>query len=195
MILWGAGLVLFLLGWLHRWDPVRRAETRFLQQLQAAVGRPPWLGFFQEIWLLGRTTFTLLVLGLILVLDWQKGAAALITYGAAVGLERGIKLAVDRQRPFQAEAGIQMHQLRKPRDPSFPSGDSLRIWFLVPVLTSVLGLPPGGQLVLIVLAGLVALGRSVLGVHYPTDVAAGTGLGLLGGALTLYTWQMISWLQ
>jgi undecaprenyl-diphosphatase len=87
-----------------------------------------------------------------------------------------------------------MHQYREPDDPSFPSGDSLRAWFLAVIVPAALGFPPAGQILLAALAGLVALGRLVLGVHYPTDVLSGTGLGLLGAALTLWGWHVIPWL-
>jgi undecaprenyl-diphosphatase len=192
--LWILGAGLFAAGLSHFLAPVRQLDQALARSLQEIIQRPGLVRFFQEIWLFGRTYFVLVVLGLLITLDPRKGLFGLLVYGATAGAERLIKLAAGRQRPFVQDRRIKMHQYREPDDPSFPSGDSLRAWFLAVIVPAALGFPPAGQILLAGLAGLVALGRIVLGVHYPTDVLSGTGLGLLGAALTLWGWHVIPWL-
>lgn len=85
-----------------------------------------------------------------------------------------------------------MLQPQEPGDPSFPSGDALRVWFLALILTIAMGnsLPLG--IIMAFVAALVSVGRMVLGVHYPTDVLAGIGLGFLGAGTTIWFWQMLN---
>lgn len=65
---------------------------------------------------------------------------------------------------------------------SFPSGHTLHaVLFSVMLGTYFPALLP----VLLVFSVLVALSRMVLGLHYPTDVLAGAGLGLTLGLLGL----------
>lgn len=194
MTLWILGAGLFAAGLSHVLAPVRQVDQVLARALQEIFQRPSRLRFFQEIWLFGRTYFVLVVVGLLITLDPRKGLFGLLVYGVSAAVERLIKLAAARQRPFVQDQRIKMHQYRKPDDPSFPSGDSLRVWFLAVIVPAALGFPPAGQILLAALAGLVALGRIVLGVHYLTDVLSGTGLGLLGAALTLWGWHGIPWL-
>lgn len=194
MTVWIAGAVFFLSGLSHLWEPVRRAEIKLVGSLQEIFKTPAWLGFFQEIWFFGRTVFVLVVLSLLTTRDWREGFFALLVYGLTAGVERGIKVTVRRKRPYQQDLGIAMHQFRKPDDPSFPSGDSLRVWYLALIIPAVIGLSVPGQALLLVLASLVALGRMILGVHYLTDVLSGSGLGMLGAALTLWGWNIIPWI-
>lgn len=102
------------------------------------------------------------------------GLAALAIYYALKGLTR-------RPRPYRQESGIRLTVA--PLDEfSFPSGHTLQAvaftivamswlpvlgWFLVPFTT------------------LVALSRVVLGLHYPSDVLAAIGLGVMLGSLSV----------
>lgn len=184
------GLVLLIAGLAHRLKNVRGWDRKLFCALHRAASRFPGPGFFQEIWFLGRTSFALLCLIILTLIDWQLGITALAVLLAAAGLERAIKLEVGRQRPFQILEGVPNRQWKEPTDPSFPSGDALRVWYLAVVLPPVLAsgnpwlLGAAGTA-----AGLVSLGRIVLGVHFPTDVLSGSGLGILFGSLTLAIWQ------
>jgi undecaprenyl-diphosphatase len=57
---------------------------------------------------------------------------------------------------------------------SFPSGHTLHAVSFTVILTTYL---PGLAGALVALASLIALSRVILGLHYPTDVAAGAALG------------------
>jgi membrane-associated phospholipid phosphatase len=67
---------------------------------------------------------------------------------------------------------------------SFPSGHTLTAWTLASILWLGLGSPWRGAVVS--LAVLVGLSRMVLGVHWPTDVLGGMGLGWLVGQAAIW---------
>ena len=127
---------------------------------------------------------------LLLVLPVLYGAAAVrpVLLMAASGLAglliyKALKRTLVRERPFIRHAGITLAGAPLDRY-SFPSGHTLHAvcftwqavahfpqlaWLLVPMTT------------------LIAASRVVLGLHYPSDVLAGAGIGALlaGGALAL----------
>ncbi len=88
-----------------------------------------------------------------------------------------LKFAIRRQRP-QGEWGA----IYRNTDPhSFPSGHAARA-FLIAALATLLG-PGWLAAILWVWAPLVALARVAMGVHYLSDIAAGTLLGILVAVL------------
>lgn len=90
-----------------------------------------------------------------------------------------IKFTVRRSRP-QGEWG----RIYRSTDPhSFPSGHAARSTMLA-VLALGLG-PLWLGISLLVWAPLVGLARTVMGVHYPSDIIAGMALGALLGVLVL----------
>jgi membrane-associated phospholipid phosphatase len=107
-------------------------------------------------------------------------------------VERLIKMVLDRPRPFSFEQGIKMLQPKQPTDPSFPSGDVLRAWFLALIFSAAIGNGVFFVVITTILAGLVSLGRMVFGVHYLTDVLSGIGLGFLGAGMTIWLWQILN---
>jgi undecaprenyl-diphosphatase len=99
----------------------------------------------------------------------------LITGALGVLAYKWLKRRLVRERPYVAHAAV--HCAVPPLDRySFPSGHTLHA-----VSFSVLALHYFPQLapLLVPFAALVALSRVVLGLHYPSDVAAGGGLGLM----------------
>ena len=101
----------------------------------------------------------------------------------ALGPNYVLKVAVRRRRP-RLEGLPPLG--RVPVTQSFPSGHAATAFAAARAggaVRPVLG-PP-----LLVAASLMALTRPYLGLHYPSDVLAGAGLGLLlGGALGAY-WE------
>jgi undecaprenyl-diphosphatase len=98
--------------------------------------------------------------------------AAAVTNGPA-------KLLVRRRRPSSRSTLIRM-----PRSTSFPSGHTAAAFAFsagacaeLPVLATVL----------VPLAGVVAYSRVHTGVHYPSDVAAGIGIGIGSGVLVTHS--------
>ena len=186
------GLVFFLVGSSHLLDWAEIPEKKFVEASQTYFSRISAIGFFKEIWFLGRTTFSVIVLVLLTSYDFILGLAGLSVFLVIVGVEQIVKLAVNRRRPFDVHASIQMLQPQQPKDASFPSGDSLRIWFLALIIPIAAGFNIYFLLAMILIALLVSLGRIVMGVHYPSDILAGAGLGILGAGTTIWIWQVFS---
>jgi len=184
------GFCLLSLGICHRLKVVRNWDHQIAIGIQRAFKHQAVLLFSREIWFFGRTAFTLIFLALMTGYNWKLGGISLIVFGVMAGLEKLIKSTFLRPRPFAALEKVQMLQPAQPTDPSFPSGDALRVWFLVLILGIALGNYLSFGLLSILLAVLVSLGRMFMGVHYLTDVLAGAGLGFLGAGTTIWLWQL-----
>ncbi len=185
------GFGLLLVGCAHLFTGVNRWETQIVRKVQGFFNNKPWLTVFQEIWFFGRTSFAVVSLLLLISLKWKIGTIALLVFLITVGIENILKKALNRPRPYTAHPDISMLQPNSPVDTSFPSGDTLRIWYLALILPIYAG---GSSLFLtafLLLAILVTLGRMIMGVHYLTDTIAGIGLGLLGAGTTLWLWHFL----
>ncbi len=178
-----AALLLALLGLTYRLPAVNRLDQRLFLAVHRPLSRAPWGGLFRFLWPLGTTPAALLLLlPLRFFLPLRAWMLLWAAFALAALLERGVKLTLRRPRPFTALPDVRMLQPRRPHDPSFPSGDALRVWFLALAWGAAwppAALPAAG------LAALVSLGRLALGVHHPLDVLSGGALGALAawGAL------------
>ena len=128
-------------------------------------------------WALSATTAVLLlavagprVFGLYL-------AATLV----GVVFQSGVKRLCRRTRPCQRPDGPPQ-RAPIPDHGSFPSGHALHAVMAAVVVTVLL---PSVSPFFIIVAGLMAVSRVVLGVHYPTDVVAGGVIGALFAVLLL----------
>ncbi|MGB2954997.1 MAG: phosphatase PAP2 family protein [Anaerolineales bacterium] len=185
------GFGLLLVSYAHLFTGVNRWETQIVRKVQGLFKNKPWLTVFQEIWFFGRTSFAVISLLLLISLKWKIGAIALLVFLITVGIENILKNTLNRPRPYTAHPDINMLQPNSSVDPSFPSGDTLRIWYLALILPAAAG---GSGLFLtafLLLAILVTLGRMIMGVHYLTDTIAGIGLGMLGAGTTLWLWHLL----
>ncbi len=152
-----------------------------------------WLGSITH---LGGATFTLtasLLIGLFAsapwsTAGWQALAAVALSHLPVAIVKRKFK----RLRPYQALKNVNIGK-RTLMDPSFPSGHTTAVcawlvpWLFVHPETSLLIVAPA------MIIGLsVAWSRMYLGLHYPSDVAAGAALGSVTALLVVSFWPAFS---
>jgi membrane-associated phospholipid phosphatase len=103
---------------------------------------------------------------------WLRATA---TIGATYMISTAIKLAVGRRRPAVEDLP---HLMATPTGLSFPSSHAASSFAAARAFGSLI---PGAPLQLA--AAAMALTRLYLGVHYPSDIAAGAALGTAIGSL------------
>lgn len=114
---------------------------------------------------------------------WRRAAlAAVLSAGVALVLAKVISELVDRARPFVIEPnGVHLFSGHA-ADPGFPS-DHATGAFAVAMAIYLRNRLWGG--IALVAAAVLSVGRVAIGVHFPSDVLAGTLLGC-GVALALF---------
>ena len=107
--------------------------------------------------------------------------AATVSFALASGLNAALKEIVDRSRP-PGEIGLEA-AVGVPGSPSFPSGHAMTAFAVAGAIAL---LAPRLRWPVLGLAGVIALSRVYLGVHFWLDVLAGAALGsLIGVAIAL----------
>jgi undecaprenyl-diphosphatase len=156
---------------------LRSADLALFRALRSAA-REPAVGWVRRFSMLGEHAALWLALGAAGgAADrarrerWWRGAGVV---AGAYALNTALKLAIGRRRPaledLPALAGT-------PTGLSFPSAHATTSFAAARAYR---GLVPGGPLYAI--AGALALSRVYLGVHFPSDVAAGALLGTAVGS-------------
>ena len=142
--------------------------------------RVGWLNwFFIALSRIGQLGLVWIAIALVLAVLWRRPSLFLTVVVADViadVLAEVGKTVFDRHRPFETQLG--------PRSSthSFPSGHSATAFACATVLAS---LAPRWRGPFYLLAALIALSRVYNGLHYPTDVLAGSALGVLVGLAVL----------
>lgn len=158
---------------------VGRADQRLLLALRTRAHTPALdrvvgaLGSFGE---LGAGWAAIGLGGAILrPAERERWLAAAAAAPIAILANYSVKLTIGRRRPL-----IEEHPplARAPSKLSFPSAHSTSALAAATVLGRV---SPGARPALLGLAAAICLGRPYLGMHYPSDVLAGAGLGVVIG--------------
>lgn len=121
------------------------------------------------------------VAGVLAATGRRRLAADVLGAGlVAWSVGQGAKTRVKRARPYEADGVRRL--VRPPTGSSFPSGHAAVGTAMATVLADRARVAPAAGL-FDLLGAYVALSRVYVGVHYPTDVVGGAGLGLLIGSL------------
>ena len=142
--------------------------------------------YFAAVSRLGDGVFWYCLMGLIpFLFGWQYWLASLhmaITAIVALLLYTTLKRRIRRPRPSQRYTDVTVRI--PPLDEfSFPSGHTLHA---VAFSTVAIAHIPALAFLLLPFTLSVALSRVILGVHYPSDVLAALGIGLLLGKIMLW---------
>src|SRR5882757_4541863 len=161
-------------------DPSRSAETKLLGAVQRRLRGPAVIGTARAMSLFGEHAAGWLAIGLLGAAvdrprrrDWLYAAGGV---AAAHGASIAVKRVVRRPRPNDPSVQV---LVGTPSRLSFPSSHASSTTAAAVLFGGLLGrrLTP-------VLVPPMLLSRLVLGVHFPTDVLAGSALGATVAALT-----------
>jgi membrane-associated phospholipid phosphatase len=153
--------------------PVTPAEVRALAAVQRRIGHGPVVATARGMSLFGEHAVGWLALGLLGALTDRTRRRDWLTATAGIAAAHGASIAVKRvvRRPRPTHPRVQV-LVGTPSRLSFPSAHATSTTAAALLFGGLLGrrLAPA-------LVPPMALSRLVLGVHYPTDVAAGALLG------------------
>jgi membrane-associated phospholipid phosphatase len=107
----------------------------------------------------------------------RQAIRALSAAGATWLVGQGLKKAIDRPRPYNAEIDGLRTMIAEPLGTSWPSSHPAVLTAFTRVAARELGLGTASRGVLSVLDLSVAASRVYLGVHYPSDAVSGVLMG------------------
>lgn len=153
--------------------PPAAAEVRLLAAVQGAIGRPPVVRVARGMSLFGEHAAGWLAIGTLGAVADRSRRRDWVVATAAVALAHGVSVGVKRvvRRPRPDDPRVQVLG-GTPSRLSFPSAHATSTTAAAVAFGGLLGRP----LVAAVVPPM-ALSRLVLGVHYPSDVVAGSALG------------------
>lgn len=162
--------------WSLRSKALQRADVRLGDALRgegAARGDPAVVATTD----LG-SVYAVVAMGAVLAARGRRALAAdVVGVGlAAWGLSETVKTGVNRVRPYEQHGARRL--IAPPAGSSFPSGHATvaTAWSMVAAEHVA---PPAGRVLLPLVGAYVAASRVYVGVHYPTDVIGGVGIGLM----------------
>lgn len=158
-------------------DRAEGPEVAVLRTVQRRVGTPPVVGAARAMSFFGEHAAGWIALGALgAALDaprrrqWATAVGGVV---AAHGASIVVKRVVRRRRPHDARVAV---HVGTPSRLSFPSSHASSTTAAALLYAGMVGGPAASGAGGVLVPGM-ALSRLVLGVHYPTDVLAGTVLG------------------
>ncbi|MCT2586703.1 phosphatase PAP2 family protein [Actinophytocola gossypii] len=160
-------------------EPRRSVEITALARVQQTLSQPPVVRAARGMSLFGEHAAGWFAAGLVGAVvdrgrrrDWLIGAGGVVAAHAA---SIAVKRVVRRQRPIDESVEV---RVSTPSSLSFPSSHATSTTAAAVIYTGL----TGRNLVPAVVPPML-VSRLVLGVHYPTDVLAGSALGAAVGGL------------
>ena len=165
------------------WQRIDQAEQALCLCVNRGCQRPALRAFFSTVSRLGDGSLWYALIVAVAAFDAMRVALAMAMSGTLGALlYRTLKTRLVRERPFISHASIVCGAAPLDRY-SFPSGHTLHaVNFTILAGAQYPWLLPA----LVPLALAMAASRVVLGLHYPSDVAAGAVIGVALGLTTLY---------
>lgn len=156
------------------------AEIRALEAVQRQVATPPVVATARGMSLFGEHAAGWLALGLVGAAADRQRRREWLTAVAGVALAHGASIGVKRvvRRPRPAHPTVEV-LVGTPSKLSFPSAHATSTTAAAVLYGGLLGTPLTAAVV-----PPMAVSRLVLGVHYPSDVVAGSALGAAVALLT-----------
>lgn len=114
------------------------------------------------------------------------GLEALAVLALSQIVVHSLKLLLSRERPYQIIEHLNTFGFNL-KDYSFPSGHTTASFSIATVLALNI---PSLSLLTFIIAGIIGVSRIYLGVHYPTDVAAGIILGV-GSSILVHSFLLV----
>lgn len=180
------------------WAPLTGLDGDIARSLHGvALDHPGWTHAMRILtdWVWDPVTMRLLLAAVVLWLWWRRrvllGCWLAVTTAVALGLEQGLKAALDRPRPHWA------HPVDSAHYASMPSGHAMTAAVVCALLVwTVWGAGRAVRVGAVAVAAVsmagVSFTRIYLGVHWLTDVVVGVllGVGLAAAAASAWTaWQ------
>lgn len=169
-------------------------DLAILYGIQDAFGSPFMDAVMPFITMLGEHGFVWIALAAVLLISKKTrgwGIAMLVALAIVYVLGMWVvKPIVARPRPFMAVSGYPL-LIDAPSGYSFPSGHASSSFAAAVVFCFIPAIKKRWKIAAVVLAVLIAFSRLYLFVHYPSDVAAGIALGIVGGLAVACAYRAI----
>jgi len=182
------GLLLMIIAFLYKHPTIEKWDSNTFIYINQHLNK--LVGICKFIWPLGTTPVTILLVSMSFLEGRFVGTTVALAYIGIAAIEKIIKNIQSRLRPFTTVNDIKISQPTKPNDYSFPSGDTMRIWYLAFTIPIIFNLGWPVIICTCFVAACISLGRIILGVHYPLDLIGGFGLSLLGVSYVISRLQL-----
>lgn len=172
-------------GGIQMKNGLKRFDDIFIELINGKMRHRHLDIFMYKVTNLGGAIYTSLIIFMLLLFGNEKikftGLEALVTLTISQSIVYILKKILSRERPYKIIEHLNTFGIDM-KDYSFPSGHTTASFSIA--TTIALNIPRLSVYVFII-AMIISISRIYLGVHYPTDVAAGIFLGL-GTALMVH---------